>query len=90
MSNAEFATSESVNLTDTDRLNIILKYMEYNAKLSLVRSFMEPNQAARHRATASALCAMYYMAKSDEKIMMMECELQEAEGSPVWGIELPN
>lgn len=45
MSNAEFATSESVNLTDTDRLNIILKYMEYNAKLSILKAIADPENA---------------------------------------------
>ena len=89
MSKAEFANSKSVNLTDTDRLNIILKYMDYNARLAIVKSFMEPNRAVHHRSTASALCAMYRMAKSDEQIMRMECELQEFEDSPVWEIELP-
>lgn len=89
MSNAEFATSESVNLTDTDRLNIILKYMEYNAKLSFVKCFVESNRAEHHRSTASALWTMLKMAKSDESIMRMECELQSFEDSPVWSIELP-
>lgn len=89
MSNAEFADSKSINLTDTDRLNIILKYMEYNARLAIVKSFMEPNRAIYHRATASALCAMFKMAKSDEQIMRMECELQSFEDSPVWEIQLP-
>lgn len=90
MSNAEFATSESVNLTDSDRLNIILKYMEYNAKLSFLKAILEPENGPRHRSTASALCAMYQMCKSDESIMRMECELQSFEGSPVWAIELPH
>ena len=89
MSKAEFANSKSVNLTDTDRLNIILKYMDYNARLSIINSFMYPDKAVHYRSTASALIAMYKMAKSDEQIMRMECELQAFEDSPVWEIELP-
>lgn len=89
MSNAEFATSESVNLTDSDRLNIILKYMEYNAKLSVIKANADPERLQYYRATASALAAMLELSKSDEHIMRMECELQEFEDSPVWEIELP-
>lgn len=89
MSNAEFATSESVNLTDTDRLRIILKYMDYNARLSIINSFIHPDKAVHYRSTASALCAMYHMCQSDEQIMRMECELQSFEDSPVWEIQLP-
>ena len=89
MSNAEFASSESVNLTDTDRLNIILKYMEYSAKLMMVHSIIEPDKAVQHRATVAALCTMLQLCKSDETIMRMECELQQAENSPVWALELP-
>lgn len=90
MFNAELASSKSVNLTDTERLNIILRYMEYNARLQIVLSFAEPNNAVRHRASASALCAMWNLSKSDEHILRMECELQEAEDSPVWEMPLPN
>lgn len=89
MSKAEFANSKSVNLTDTDRLNIILKYMDYNARPSIINSFMYPDKAVHYRSTAAALIAMYKMAKSDEQIMRMECELQAFEDSPVWEIELP-
>ena len=89
MSNAEFATSESVNLTDSDRLNIILKYMEYNAKLSILKAIADPERVQFYRASASALAAMLELSKSDEHIMRMECELQTYEGSPVWDIKLP-
>lgn len=84
----KFLKSKSEKFSNDERINIILKYMEYNAKLAILKSFREPDKAEYHRCIAAALTSMYYLCQSDKKIMEIERELQQVKDSPIWAIEL--
>lgn len=77
------------NFTNDEKFDIALKYIDYCTRLAFFKMMNYEEDRTRHMATLATLSAMYHVLSNEDNFIRCAVELQLAEGSPIWDIELP-
>ena len=77
------------NFTNEEKFDIALKYIDYCTRLAFFRMVSSDDNKIKNVATVSALSAMYHVLSNEDNFIRCAVELQLAEGSPLWDLELP-
>lgn len=77
------------NFTNEEKFDIALKYIDYCTRLAYFKMMCGEGDTRRHMANVACLSAMYHVLSSEDNFIRCAVELQLAEGSPLWDLELP-